>query len=963
MTLFCPQGHLLLHRQNDEVISLQTCPRCGWQAPAERATGEALWQTDLEAPLGGPGRRVYARPAAHRGRVFLPLANGELVALELTTGQMAWRRTVGDAHLVARELAVVAGQLLALQMDHRTLGTEHALVSVEPDTGALTPVFAGHGPLVGLVPFREGVLTRSPEGVIYLTPEGETWHVRWQTPLPTWVVPPVPAPEAERVAALTFDLKRGEGTCVLLNGVNGVRAAELPLPAEMARAGAALRGAAAGSLVVWSGERARGVWAVDALTGQTRWLHPLRAYTPPTASGDKIWVVARGQAPAGVLGHYLLLGLDSASGDTVVEMPLPRRVLIPPLALGNTVFLFDESGVVLALAPEQGEILWEAPLGSKEDPPGSRLLMASRTLIAGTFFGRVTALQVWAAADGEQVAPEDLLAAGEFEAAAAAYALQGDLRRAAQIYAEHLKDPHKALALLEFGDHLTEALAVAQEQGWYDEVERLAARLGELDVQAEARERRGDLLGAARLWEEYGRRHRDNEALEKAADIYQRIGSEDEAWRLKKELGQVGFLKQLLGLLPSWEDLESYAEEEGLFEAAYLASERGLHDRAAEFFRRAAEEAHARGDHDQARRAWEEERRVLEIYLERAQSSVGDSPWAWERIAQISRKLGDFVREAQAWEALGEDEYEQAADAYYRAAIQLDQQEARRGVTRSRANDRRIAHFYEKFLQLNGVEEARLVGWKEESDQRIAEARERLLALRRMPRLVVETVQTNKSFQEEDFSTLKVRIINRGYGIAKQVELLVGEGGRFEVVPEEKQQHEVRLGAGKSEEIGFFVRPLTGQAGEAVPLRIRWRWTDKAGRRYEQERSFPVVVHRRDEGNTQGSQPMIIHAENVLTGTDVKFYQGGTHVEGGTYIQGGDYVQGQKGDKVEINKGAQKGRVVVKENEVEVAHQDAKPAPQKRICPVCHVSIPAEVAVCPYCGNPVSAPEQNGPAA
>ena len=967
MTLFCPQGHLLLRRENDRLTVLSHCPQCGWQASGGDEAGKILWQVDLKAPLAGPTRRMVARPAAHRGLLFLPLANGELVALRLSDGQQVWRTTMGAAHLLARTLAVAADRLLALVLDARSLGTDYTLVEVDPATGARQPIFTSQGQLVGLEPFGSGVLSRSPEGVFYLVPSGSSWNVVWQAEVPFSIVPPVGLAE-QQVWALTYDLRAETGACMALDARDGRRLWEIPLPPALARAHAGLRAAPIPGGAVWSGERARGIWAVDAASGATRWLwESRRVYTPPVFDGKTVWAVVRGAAPLGAPGHYLLVGLEPTEGKPVAEYPLERRVLARPLVAGQAVVLADEAGFALAVDTTSGEILWEVRIGQEDEPPGMAPLHVPGRIVAGSFYGRLAMVSM-GRPPYEEMAPQERLAAGDVEAAALIYALQGNLPQAANLYVERLHRPRQAVALLAFDGRLQEALQLAQEHALWDEAERLAAQAGDLPAEAEAREQRGDILGAARLWEQYGRHENNRDALERAADLFQQAGSEDESWRLRKELGQVGFLKSLLRLRPSVKDLEWFAEKEGLLEAGWLAHERGLYDRAAEFFRRAAEVAQAQRDYEKAQEAWRLERQALKEYLDKAGEK--ETPWAWERIAQISRRLGDFAAEAKAWEALGEDEFGQAAEAYYRAALQLEEK-TKGDPALSRKASRQMAHFYEQFLRLHGLEGQRLFAPIEGMDKRIVHARNRWLALRRLPWVVVQTIRQDKAFREERFSTLTVRVTNLGYGAAMKVKLYVGEGGRFEV--EADTQHgEVRLLANEGQDFVFFVKPLSGQAGEAVPLRIRWRWQDRFGHGYGYERSFPVTVHGRTEGSTSASRPTVIHADTVVMGDGARVYREATHVEGGTYVQGDQLAAGaQKGDRVEIRRGVaaepsppRRGGDAVHIGpqgiQMYTGAEETAPAPSQksqRSCPVCTLTIPDDVSVCPHCGNPIASSE------
>ncbi len=930
MTLFCPRGHLLLRRHGEKYELLTTCEVCGWQAPASTdAAGETVWATELDAPLGGPTRHVYAVPAIHQGRLFLPLANGEMVALEMNTGRMVWRTTTGAPHRLIRTFAVVQERLLALVADTRDFGSEHALAAVEPASGEIHTLWRSDGMLVGLLPQENGVVTRAPDRVLHLVPRDKTWAPAWEARIPFWPLPPVAA--GEQVLAIVLNVRQERGEVWAVDKANGTVHWRQEIPKPLLRGKTGLRGAFTGQAVVFAGGHARAIWALEPASGQTLWQHKAAVYTTPLWHASKVWMMVRGPKPSGALGHYLLIGLDSATGERVAEVSLPHRVRLPLHAFGRLVLAFDEVGQVLAVDTEEGVVRWQTAVGSEEDPPGATMVSAGGMLAVGTFSGKVAALRVGDEGASPEVDPEALLAQGQPEAAAETWALHGEILRAAEVYEQNLQKPQQALALLEFGGFLNEALAVARRHQRFAEAERLAIELKDLPAQAEMREAQGDLLTAARLWEKV----ETPEALAHAAALYEQTGAGSEAWRLRKALGQVDWLEQLamkFGFQPSIEDLETYAREEGFLQAARLAMEKELYEQAVDFYRRAGD---TKG-----------EREALECYLRQAEETGNLTEWAWRRLAEVAEQLGDLRRAAQAWEGAGEED--KAANLYFQIARKEDRQE---GL--SRTHERQVAHLYLQFLRLMGVEEEQILDPNVDflSDERLNFARERVLALKRLPRLEIVKVTAKENFREKEFNELIIAIANSGYGRAKEIRVLIGEEGdeRFEVdATGSATTWRVMLPRAQGQ-WSVYVKPREGAVGK-VPLVIRWEWRD-AQRVYRMKRSFPVKVIRSMEryvGSTAGT--VVIYQGNV------------TRVEG-------DYVGGQKGDRVVVQRGnlsetasgeLQNGsRVVVQsaatfssDEKSALAEGMTADVPAERRCPWCGAALPrGELSFCPKCGK------------
>jgi len=74
--------------------------------------------------------------------------------------------------------------------------------------------------------------------------------------------------------------------------------------------------------------------------------------------------------------------------------PETTRLMVGPLVTANAIYVGDDSGVVSALNPTNGEILWSAKL---DDPIAATPVVVDDFLLVGTEFGALHALQI---ADG-----------------------------------------------------------------------------------------------------------------------------------------------------------------------------------------------------------------------------------------------------------------------------------------------------------------------------------------------------------------------------------------------------------------------------------------------------------------------------------------------------------------------------------------------------------------------------------
>ena len=486
-------------------------------------------------------------------------------------------------------------------------------------------------------------------------------------------------------------------------------------------------------------------------------------------------------------------------------------------------------------------MLWEYSLGSDEDPIHTSLLVADGLLVAGTYAGKVIALTVGAPPAAAED-PQAALKRGDHRTAADAFALAGNLRQAAELYASELREPGKALALYEHAGLFREAGQLAQAQGLHHEALAYFESADDLLSQAQALLALGDEREAAQRYEQAGE-------LQTAAELYEKVGQARKALDLYRKLGNLPNILRLAAQVTfSPSDIEFLAQQGQLVEAGEAAQKAGTLDWAAKLFRQAGEGP-------------------KELEALSALVAKQPEPWALERLAELARGMGKFQQEAQVCEQLGRPQ--RTADAYQRAARQAEKIEP--------DNEAHIAALYERaahFFNETGMEDEYQQCWAKH------------VYYARLPQVVVEGT-TEKAFREGEWNRMTIRVRNTGRGVAFNIQVNVSRD-RFEIDTSATGPLVGNLAPQRERVTAIHVRPLKDQVGDAVPLQLEWAWQREDRREFHDCASASVPVKRHGESPTGGT-PVVINA--------------GTYVAGGTYI-GGDQVQdgGQKGDKVEIRR-------------------------------------------------------------
>ena len=880
LSLFCSNNHL--------VLGAPRCSKCDWVRPPVVNFGETVWgPIEFVAGLGGPGRSVFARLASAQGVVVLPLRNGELVGVDLNTGDIRWRTDPQPGQVTRLLVADDNTRLLLSLADERPIEQASAgqLAALDPRSGKLTTLWqSDHSQISPPALTDEFILLRIHAELCVLRRQAQP-SIVWRTELRSWWALQ-PAVFGETVLLSDGNPAQGENLLCAFSLLDGQPLWETPMDGMLAyppvRVGKAI--------IVRNGRQ--GLIGVDIASGEVLWRRKYsQIYSGLQVGEGHVYLVIRGPAPAGESGHYLLQALDPIANQVVWESPLPGRARVTQLLNENTLLLGDDDGRLLACETMQGKLLWEYRLGSDENPIHTGLLVANGFLIAGTYYGRVVALQVRTVPKLEN--PEDYLQHGEVHLAAWAYAMQGDYRRSAEIYAQDLKETEKALLLYEHGELYAEAGQLALSQRWYERALECFERTGNLEAQAEVFLQWGKKAEAARKLEQAGR-------LAEAAALYEEVGDLSNALELYLRLGDTAGVSRIRKRLPpNLIVIEYLYNQHRLPEAGELAFEAGFYDRAAEIFKEA----------DLPEREFDALLKMIQASPER---------WALERLSTLARSLGRFREEAEARVQLNQSP--KAAEAYHRAARQAEQV--------NHEGEANIAGLYSKAAEY--YSEAGV-----EAEARLCQAK--VVEYRHLP-LIVVSGQTSKAFREAEHNTLDLVIQNVGNGVAHEVCVQIG-GSRFEIDEDTCMITIKRLAPRHERQERIFLRPLEEQVGPAVPLRLELSWRDRDNLSYHDHITTAVPVKSKDD-SIIGSSPVVIHAQTFVHGTFVSGDQiAGDVIEGDQIREGA-----QKGDRVEIRRQG----VGLRMAESTVAPPDERPV---SLCPNCHLPVLADDPYCQECGR------------
>jgi outer membrane protein assembly factor BamB len=880
-TIFCPTcGELILDEPG--------CAGCGWQRPvAVDRAGQAAWCADTGTRLIRPA----CQPALAAGLYLLGTETGTLLALHVESGTLAWERSA-PASCMAHGLASDGERLFVGCEDVRPIPSSgKPLLALDVRTGEELWSCPTQAHSLSAAAVAGGVVYfASSDGLLHAL-DAASGAARWSVKHPAWS-PAAPAVAEGIVCAggrreelVAYDAETGAERWRVAGG--GWFASQPCLSGGTAYATA------------WDGW----LYAVDLQSGRLRWKvtgEREGGFTsPPLAAGER--VLAGSRVSREMEGRrektYALLALDAADGRELWRAYAGKHVQPAPAVAGGLVFFGADDGVLYAVEEASGEEVWRMETGSRVV---AQPQVTGDWVIFGGRDGLVRSVRWRAPAKEEMPSAEELAAAGRCAEAAVAFALRGDLARAASVYGDKLGLHREAALLYERAEQAGPAAAEWAAHGDLRRARELYVQAGDDLGLAGVLVQANEPLQAARLYEKEG-------ALERAAELYDRAGDRPRAADLYRKAGRPDLARPIYRSLGAWEqEVETLLREAKPDEAARILDEHGRLERAAELY----EEAHL--DRDALR---------LRLQLEH-----------WDKAAELASTLGEHEERARILERMGEQMG--AAEAYERAAEQAAHAQP--------ADPARAAALYEQAAAIfSGLFET----------GREAACRWEVKRHRHLPDIAVEG-EARSVFEEYTWNDLVLRVRNAGFGRAGRISVELR--GRFDVGGRTTIDS---LGPGEpAASLVLRARPQKEEWGPAVPLEIVVAYEDIAGHGYEVSMSMSVHVEKAGglAGLLDGRTPLSIN----IHGDVVRDKFGGHQVQSGG--QAGDRVEinkgergarpapqgGPVGDRVEVNRGG-----VVMSCEGERVQVRGEGAPVRR-CPRCNLPIEdLGHRYCPDCGT------------
>jgi len=696
--IFCPQCAEL-------VLDQPACAACGWQRPYQEGdAGKQLWRAELGRALSKP--QCSAVVAGER--FCLSADDGTIVALDLSSGQVAWERRI-DAGRATHALATDGARLFVSSVDTQPIPTDgKALLALDMATGEDIWRYTTIGHSLSAAALADGVAYfASSDGVLHAV-DAASGQARWQVRHGNWG-PEAPAADA----GLVYAGGRGDALVAYAIGDGAERwrvSAAAWFASPLCLAGGQLY------TLNWDGF----LYAIEARTGRLGWkLKGERGQgftSPPAANSRRLYVGSRvyRERDGEQSGAYALLAMRKEDGAEVWRFLTPKHIFAAPTVAGDTVLFGADDGFFYALDADTGVERWKIELNGRLV---TQPQIAGDAVYIGERHGAVCAIRRRAELEPQLQAPEVYMRQGALELAAQAYALRGEFGTAAAIFETEIGRPREAALLYERSDQLGAAAALWKHAGELRRARDLYQRAGDLRGVAGVLEQLGEPLQAAKLYEDIG-------ALENAARLYEQAGDRIRAAEIYRGLERFGQAAAISASLGDWERLVADLVAAGKpAAAAQVLAQQGQIERAADLYESA-------GDLRAAL--------PLRTNLEH-----------WERVVDLAARLEEYEQEAMAHKLLGN--LHAAAKAYDRAA-QLR-------LSATPVDEEGAATFYEHILQLYVLL----------FDEERADAYRRQVGrYRHLPAITVSG-GAQQAFVEYEWNILKLRVRNAGYGPATNI--------------------------------------------------------------------------------------------------------------------------------------------------------------------------------------------------
>lgn len=354
------------------IISLIGCLSA--HAPAAQSAGRLYLSRPLiQSWVFDTGDTSDLTPAVHENLVFLPLANGTLVALDTNSGALQWRAEIGG-DISAAPVSDERGVYIATE-----IGAEGKGVAPAAATGALRLLGKQSGVTIWVrtlsAPVRTALALNSAT-VFVCTTDGKLYSIRKTSGEVLWVKSN-PSPFSSHPLLFENRMYVGDesGSFTALEQANGRTAWRYRTPGALRAPIATLGG------MVFAGSTDSSVYAFSEKTGRLRW----RARTGGAVQSV---VATQGCVLAVSLDNFVYC-LSPRSGRKIWKRQLSGRVLSRPLTAEDGVLLAPVSGdecVVLNL--EDGKKINSVPVG-EDNNTGASPVRAGGLLLLTTRKGLV----------------------------------------------------------------------------------------------------------------------------------------------------------------------------------------------------------------------------------------------------------------------------------------------------------------------------------------------------------------------------------------------------------------------------------------------------------------------------------------------------------------------------------------------------------------------------------------------
>ena len=838
MNIFCPQCDTLM-------LTAASCPGCGWQKPQAREAGKGqeLWRVPLE-------EKIQSAPLVVDDTLFCGTSEGKVHALDVATCKSLWSFPLDEGWLPSETLACAHGILCVGTDDSRPLSSpDKALLALDATSGqeawrVETTALRLSAPRFCI----DAVYFAASTGQAYAV-DAAMGEVRWSKPIPAWGPA---APAVERGLVIFGSRDR---TLVALYALSGRPAWQFTIPE-----GASHWFPKSPTVVEdvcyvtsWNGC----LYAVDVTTGEQRWCFATKRaiLTAPVACDDALYF--------GGQDHHLY-AVNRHTGELLWKRDLERRVYATPAVVDGVVYAASDSKHIYAFDAERGEPAWPEPL-AVGDRVRADLATDGARLYAASRYGDLLAVAI--REPQRALSPAEHEARGQWEQAAAAYALGGDFARAARLHEQKLQQPYraaqlyrqagepaKAAELFVRAGKQREALPLFQELGQHQEAARLAEELGQQQEAAAAWEQAGEYVKAAEVYEKL-------EQPLKAADLYIQAGGPGNVLKARRLWRQAGETQKLI---------KSLLKHEEWAEAAALYAEAGELVRAAELYRKAGTLALAaemwlqHGDRRQAAQAYEEAGELAQA------ASLYCQLMAWPKARELYQRLGDREREAKCCLAMGDKLT--AAQLYEEAANRLEVQ------TQGREQER-LAELYDKAAGLYRDEFHR-EAWRR--------CRQKVIYYRRLPDVKL-VLQQREPFVLGQGNILYVYPRNEGRDLARDIH--IGVRSRTEQLTGQVETYVDGMGGltVREEPVTLNVKPL--EAGKLI-LDVTMSYADRYGKPYDDCLEWHIDVRELEESRVTPRE-LIVHGTAYM-GDSISIVQGDQLMPG---------AEKQVGDRVTIARG------------------------------------------------------------